>query len=184
MRPTSPWSWMRWLVAAALLSAATAFAFVSEARAQGAASVTATALLSPTALAVGQLKNLQFGNVTAGVPVTINPRTNPNAGEFEIQGTRNAEVAVTLTLPTQLSTGFWTMPVGFGVTSGCWRRQGGQAGCNFWDPNTILIARIRNQNPPNNHLWVWIGGTASPAAAQNSGVYLGTIQMSVVYTGN
>ncbi len=183
MKPVAERGWVRWLVAGLLASAVTAFAFVHEARAQ-AASISANALLSPTALAVGQLKDLQFGNVTAGVPVTINPRTNPNAGEFEIQGTRNAEVAVTLTLPTQLSTGFWTMPVGFGVTSGCWRRAPGQAGCNFWNPNTVLVARIRNQNPPNNHLWVWIGGTASPAAAQNAGVYYGTIQMSVVYTGN
>jgi hypothetical protein len=46
------------------------------------------------------------------------------------------------------------------------------------------VQRIRNQNYPNNTFYVWIGGTVSPSAAQNPGVYLGTIQLSVAYTGN
>jgi hypothetical protein len=177
------WVWVRRLVAAALLTAATAVAFVREAHGQAAA-VSVSAVLSPTALAVGSLRNLQFGNVTPGVTLTIDPRTSASAGEFEIQGTKNAEVAITMTLPSQLSTGFWTMPISFGPTSGCWKKGTGQAGCTTWDPSTVLIARIRNQNPPNNHLWVWLGGTVSPSPTQNPGVYIGSITLSVVYTGN
>jgi hypothetical protein len=176
-------TWVRRLVVATLLAAATALAFVHEVRAQGSAAIQADAQISTTALTVGTTRDLEFGNVTPGVPVTINGRS-ASAGQFVIQGNRNAEVAVTMTLPTELSTGFWTMPISFGNNSGCWRRQPGQAGCNFWNPNNVLVARIRNQNPPNNHLWVWIGGIASPAAGQNPGVYNGTVALSVVYTGN
>lgn len=173
---------VRRFITGLLIAMAVAAAFAAEARAQ--AQIQATALLSPSALAVGQLRNLQFGAVTPGTPVVINPRTNANAGEFEIQGTRNAEVAVTMTLPTQLSTGGWNMPLAFGPNSGCWRRMQGQGGCTFYDPNTTLIARIRNQNYPNNNLWVWIGGTVTPSPTQHTGVYQGTIAMTVVYTGN
>jgi len=175
-------AWIRRVVTAALIAAATALAFVHEARGQSAA-INATVLVDPTALAIGQLRSLLFGNVTPGTPVTVDGR-NASAGQFEVQGTRNAEVAITMTLPTQLSTGFWTMPISFGPTSGCWRRQTGQNACTYWDPNTVLVQRVRNNPVPNNHLWVWIGGTVSPAAAQHSGVYTASIGLTVVYTGN
>ncbi len=177
-------AWLKRLVAAALIAAATAFAFVREVHAQGAASITADVSIATTALAVGTTMNVRFGDVVPAVPVTIDARTNVNAGQFVIQGTRNAEVAVTMTLPTLITTGVWTMPISFGPTAGCYRRQPGQNACSYWDPSTVLVEKIRNSNPPNNHLWVWIGGTVSPGAAQNPGVYYGAVTLSVVYTGN
>ena len=36
----------------------------------------------------------------------------------------------------------------------------------------------------SGELFVWIGGTVSPAAAQPAGVYTATIVLDVVYTGN
>jgi len=152
--------------------------------AQASAAVGVAATISTTALSIAQQNDLDFGAVMPGVPVTINARTSASAGWFEIHGQRNAEIAITMTLPAQLSTGFWTMPVTFGNTSGCWRRQGGQNACTLWNPNTVLVERIRNNIAPNNIFWLWIGGTVSPAAAQHTGMYLGTITMSVVYTGN
>lgn len=169
-------------VLAAVIAAASAL-LPALARAQTAA-IGVEATISTTALSIGQEQDLRFGNVVPGVPVTINPRTNPNAGGWEIHGNRNAELAIVLTLPTQLSTGFWTMPITFAANSGCWRRAPGQAGCNFYNPTTTLVRRIRNQNAPNNTFFVWIGGTVSPSAVQNTGVYLGNITLTVAYTGN
>lgn len=140
--------------------------------------------ITTSALTIGNQADVRFGNVVPGVPTTINPRTSANAGQFQVNGTRNAEIAITMTLPTQLSTGFWTMPITFGATSGCWRRQPGQAGCTFWNPSTVLVRRIRNQAPPNDHFFVWVGGTVAPSPTQHTGVYLGTVGISVVYTGN
>lgn len=156
----------------------------AAALAQGARSIGARVTITTTALSIGQMQDLRFGNVVAGVPVTINSRTNTNAGAWVIHGSRNAEVAVTLTLPTQLSTGFWNMPISFSNTAGCWRRAPGQNGCTQYNPATTLVRRIRNRNVPDNTLHVWIGGTVSPAAGQHTGVYLGNITLTVAYTGN
>jgi len=166
----------------ALGALAVALAGPAAARAQTAVTG-ARVSITTSALTIGQQRDLIFGTVLPGVPVTVNGRS-ANAGQFQINGTRNAEIAVTMTLPTQLSTGVWTMPVAFGANSGCWRRQPAQGGCTFWDPSTVLVRRIRNQNPPNDHFFVWIGGTVTPSATQHTGVYWGTITMSVVYTGN
>ena len=161
-----------------------ALALTAPGAARAQAQIGVAADISTTALSISQTADLDFGAVVPGIAVTINARTNPAAGLFEIHGNRNAEIAVTMTLPTQLSTGFWTMPISFGATSGCWRRQAPQGGCTLWDPTTVLVERIRNNNPPNNTFFVWIGGTVSPAAAQNPGMYLGSITLSVAYTGN
>lgn len=172
--------------ARALLAAAAALAHLAPraASAQVSASIGVEAIISTTALSIAQANDLSFGTVVPGVPVTINARTNANAGWFQIHGARNAEIAITMALPTELSTGFWTMPIAFGGNAGCWRRQGGQGGCTLWDPNTVLVGRIRNNNPPNNTFFVWIGGTVTPSPTQHTGVYQGTVTMSVVYTGN
>jgi hypothetical protein len=175
-------TFVRRLLIGGLIAAATAAAFVAEAQAQ--AQVQATAVLTTTGLAVGQLRDVQFGSVVPGTPVTINPRSSAAAGAFEIQGTQNAEVAVTMTLPAELSTGVWTMPLAFGANGACWRNVPGAGSCNFYDPATVLVARIRNQAYPNNNLWVNVGGTVTPSPTQHTGVYQGTIGMTVVYTGN
>ena len=166
------------------MAALAALALPAAARAQAFASVGVEAVVSTTALSIGQMQDLRFGNVVAGVPVTINPRTNVNAGMWEIHGNRNAEFGVQIALPTELSTGFWTMPISFNNQSGCWRRQPGQNACTQYDPSTVLVERIRNNVAPNNVFYVWIGGTVSPSATQHTGVYLGNLTLSVAYTGN
>jgi hypothetical protein len=179
MRPNAAVRALRAAVAAMAVAALPAVA-----RAQASSFVTAGADISSTLLSIGTQRNLVFGVVVPGTPTVIDPRTNANAGMFAIHGNRNAEVAVTFTLPTQLVVGPWTMPITFGPNSGCWRTTSVQGGCTRYDPSTVLVQRIRNQNPPNNQLYVWIGGTASPSPTQHSGIYAGTITLSVVYTGN
>jgi hypothetical protein len=168
----------RWLGAVLLLAAALPGALGAQS-----AQIGAAAEISTTALTVGQLADLRFGDVVPGVSTVVDGR-DTRAGEFQITGNRNAEVQITMTLPTELSTGYWTMPISFGATSGCWRTLAMQNNCTYWDPNTVLVERIRNQNYPNNRLFVWIGGVVSPGASQNPGMYLGDISLSVAYTGN
>lgn len=171
------WAWLAAAVAvAAVLCPAVAIA--------QSAAIGVQAQISTTALSIGQMQDLRFGNVVAGLPVTINSRTNANAGWWEIHGNRNAEIQVNLTLPNQLSTGFWTMPITFSNTAGCWRKQTAQGGCTQYNPATTLVQRIRNQNPPNNTFNVWLGGTVSPAVGQHTGVYLANVRLTVAYTGN
>jgi hypothetical protein len=171
-----------------LLTAALALALaagLSGSLAAQTAAIAATASVSTTALSVLALTNTRFGNVTPGTPVTINPQTSANAGEFEFHGNRNAQFHADFTLPTQLTTGpgGWTMPITFANNSACRRNTAVQGGCTRFNPHNPLVQRLRNQNPPNDTYFVWIGGTVTPAAGQHTGVYKGTITITAYYTG-
>jgi hypothetical protein len=76
------------------------------------------------------------------------------------------------------------MPIAFGPTGACHRFRDQQNQCTYFDPGTTLVTRIRNRNFPDNLRIIWVGGTATPAAAQFPGVYRGTVVLATAYTGN
>lgn len=167
----------------AALLACLPFLAPGMAAAQGTASIQAVANVSTIALSAGFVQELDFGVVVAGAPTTIDPRSGL-AGAFVIHGTRNAEIQVTITLPAALTLGGSSMPIAFGPNAGCHRNRNQLNNCTYFDPAAPLIVRIRNQNPPDNHYWVWIGGTVTPAPAQPGGTYAGNITLTAAYTGN
>lgn len=152
------------------------------------ASFGATAVIDNTAVTIGQLNGLDFGIVVPGTPTTIGPKT-ALAGKFVIHGSKNAEVRVTFALPTLLTVGSNSMPISFADDPvagklGCHRNQDQQNNCTTYTPSTSLLVRIRNNPPPQNTFFVWIGGQVSPAVGQPPGTYTGIVTMSAVYTGN
>jgi hypothetical protein len=152
------------------------------------ASLVATTRIDNTAVVVGQLNNLGFGLVVPGTPTTVGPKTAP-AGKFVIHGSKNAEVRVTFALPTVLQTGAFTMPISFADDPvagrmGCHRNQDQQNNCTAYTPSAGLLIRIRNNPPPQNTYYVWIGGKVSPALGQPPGTYTGLVTLTAVYTGN
>ncbi len=162
-----------------------AMAQASPARAQGTAALSALADVSVVALSTLNVANLAFGTVVAGTPLTINPRSSTSAGKFELHGARNAQFSATFTLPTQLQAGAGgpTMAVSFGAGAGCHYDRDQQNKCTLFDPSTPLVQRLRNNPPPNDTYFVWLGGTVSPTPTQQGGVYQGTITITAVYTG-
>lgn len=164
---------------------ACALAQAGTARAQVTATITALADVSNTALAVTNLADLGFGTVVPGTPVTVDPATSTVAGKFELHGARNAQFSASFVLPAILQAGAGgpTMPVSFGAGSGCQYDRDMQNKCAPFDPRTALVRRLRNNPPPNDTYYVWIGGTVSPGAAQSPGVYQATITITAVYTG-
>ena len=152
------------------------------------ASFAATARIDNTAVTVGQLNGLDFGPVVPGTPTTVAPRT-ATAGKFVVHGTKNAEVRISFALPAVLQTGVFTMPISFANDPvagqmGCHRNQDQQKNCVGFSPSAPLLIRIRNNPPPQNTYYVWIGGTVSPALGQAPGLYTGTVTLTAVYTGN
>jgi hypothetical protein len=152
------------------------------------ASFGATALIDNTAVTIGQLNGLDFGIVVPGVPTTIGPKT-ALAGKFVVHGSKNAEVRITFALPTVLTVGANSMPISFADDPvvgkfGCHRNQDQQNNCTTYTPSSPLLVRIRNNPPPQNTFYVWIGGKVSPAVGQQPGTYAGSVTMSAVYTGN
>jgi hypothetical protein len=160
----------------------------ARAQATATASFSASAIIDNTAVTIGQLNGLDFGTVVPGTPFTIGPKT-ALAGKFVIHGAKNAEVRITFVLPSLLQAGVRTMPVSFADDAvagklACHRNQDQQNNCTAYTPSTALLARIRNNAPPQNTFYVWIGGKVSPALGQQPGIYTGLVTMSAVYTGN
>jgi len=159
--------------------------FAARGHAQASASVDATAELTNTAPASIANQDLDFGAVLPGFPVSVDPRTAPNAGWFTIDGAQGAEVAIQFTLPSLLTAGPEVMPIGFSPTDGCHvgRFQFLRVACANFDPAQVLTRTIPFP-AAFSVVYVWIGGTVTPAPAQAAGNYRATISLTAAYTGN
>ena len=142
--------------------------------AQTSANIQATAtVLSAVTVTAGN--DLQFGNVTPGVNKTV-AIGDAGAGSFNVTKAANEGVTLAFTLPTNLTDGVNNLPIG-GWTGG-WNTSATPAGATTFTPsaggsNTTATA--------GTGIFVYVGATVSPAAAQVAGNYSGTVTMSVVY---
>lgn len=159
-----------------------ALAAPAGAAAQAAASIGMQAVVITEALAIVRTGALDFGPVLPGIATTVNPRTAANAGEFELRGMRRAEFTATFTLPAALTLGPFSMPIAFGAQSGC-QDKDTRGSCRYFDPRASFTGQISNRAAPRNTFFFWLGGTVTPAANQQPGLYRGTITLQVAYTG-
>lgn len=154
--------------------------------AQTSASVGAAVLITTTGLTIANNASLDFGTVIPSVVATVDPQTDAGAGEVEIRGAAGAEVAISFVLPTQLTVGPHSMPISFGANSGCHAQAFAffRGFCTYFDPSVTLVTRLPNFFffPPVRFLW--LGGTVSPQPGQFPGIYRGSAQLTVSYTGN
>jgi hypothetical protein len=148
------------------------------------ASILASANVPGIALTIAGTRDLDFGTVPQGTPVTVNPQTAATAGHFQVNGRPNAEFQLTFTLPAMLQSGGFSMLIAFGPAAACGRITNVQATCTPFDPAAGLTARIRTAGPPDNNYFVWMGGTVTPGSGQAGGAYQGTITATAAYTGN
>jgi hypothetical protein len=118
--------------------------------------------------------NLAFGNVTPGVNKTI-AITDAGAGVFAVTKAAASSVALTFTLPTVLNgPSASTMPIG--TWTGGWNTSNSAAGATAFTPS----ATATNVGSTGN-IWVFVGGTVSPAGAQTAGAYTANVSMQVAY---
>ncbi len=142
--------------------------------AQTSANIQATAtVLSAVTVTAGN--DLQFGNVTPGVNKTV-AIGDAGAGSFNVTKAANEGVTLAFTLPTNLTDGVNNLPIG--SWTGGWNTSATPAGATTFTPsaggsNTTATA--------GTGIFVYVGATVSPAAAQVAGNYSGTVTMSVVY---
>jgi Domain of unknown function (DUF4402) len=147
-------------------------------------SIPVSANVPSIALTIAGTRDLDFGPVVQGIPVTVDPQTAAAAGSFQINGRPNAEFQLSFTLPAALQSGAFSLPISFGPASACGRITNVQATCATFDPAVGRTARIRTAGPPNNNYFVWVGGTVTAAPGQPGGIYQGTITATAAYTGN
>lgn len=151
-----------------------------QAHAQNSITVQATASVAPFfTTATGT--NLTFGTVTAdGTAQAVAP-TDAGAAQFDIAGTPGSEITVTFTLPTQLTNGTDNIPIAFGATdAGYATDAANQATATAHDPGTVLTTDL---DATTGELYVWLGGTVTPAIGISGGSYSADITIDLAYTG-
>ena len=136
-------------------------------------SITATAVVQQPISVTGAV-NLSFGNVFPGVPATV-ALTDASAGRFDVAGQANSPVTMSFTaLPGNLTFGANNMPVvftaGFNTTNSA-------AGATPFTPASGAATSLSGTGT----LFVFMGGTVTPAVNQAAGTYNGTVTLQVTY---
>ncbi len=149
----------------------------------GSSSVAADAVVVTTGMTIATLRDLDFGTVIKGVATTVAPAA-ANAGEWQVSGGGNAFVVISFTLPATLTNiqalPGSTMPIAFNATSAIWRRStNNPAGGNVFDPSVGDVGRLGP--PPNFNMYIWLGGTVTPAPTAKPGIYQGNVVVSLIY---
>jgi len=145
--------------------------------------VTANAVVVTTGMTLATLQDLNFGTVIKGVATTVQP-TAATAGTLQVTGSANAFVVISFTLPALLTNiqalPGSTMPITFNATSARWNRANNNAAAGTpFNPAAGAVGRLGP--PPNPNMYIWLGGTVSPAAAAKPGIYQGNVIVSLIY---
>lgn len=136
-------------------------------------SITATAIVQQPISVTGAV-NLSFGNVFPGVAATV-ALTDAGAGRFDVAGQANAPVTLAFTtLPGNLASGANNLPIVF--TSG-YNPSNSAAGATSFAPGSGATTALSGTGT----LFVFLGGTVTPAVNQAAGTYTGTITLQVTY---
>jgi hypothetical protein len=152
----------------------------SALRAQASAGIGATVSVSGTrsvpSLAALGVNNLNFGIVTAGsahAPTSI----ATDAGRFNISGEADAPVSISFVLPSVLNgPGAATIPIAFSGTDGIEWSAFPLSNVRF-DPSAVHLTTLNSFGL----LVISIAGTITPPTGTISGLYSGTIQLTVSY---
>jgi hypothetical protein len=163
-------------VSAALVAGLSVFGLATASAQTNSATINATAVVLSPITVTGAVP-LDFGNVTPGVAKTI-AVTQAGAGRFNVTNQANSNLSLTFVLPINLTSGANNLPIG------TWT--GHHNFVNSPSTGTNFTPSAAATNIPANvanvgNLYVFVGGTVTPAAAQAAGTYTGTVGMTVVY---
>jgi hypothetical protein len=123
---------------------------------------------------------LDFGILFAGTPARISRFDALRAGQFELRGAKGSEVRIDLGLPPAMAgAGGAKLPLQFAAGDGGYGRDGIIATAAPFDPRAPLVTTLS----ANGRLYLFLGGTATPAARQSAGTYSGTVIVTIAYTG-
>jgi len=141
------------------------------------ASINAKAQVSGIApLTAAGVNDLDFGTVTAGTPFR---QTDPTKqGRFSIAGQPSQPVTVSFTLPTVLTgSGSATIPITFGSSDGIIFSPSFPTVGTTFSPAAPFVTSLNGSGA----LVVGITGTVSPPSLTTTGLYQGTVTLTVSY---
>jgi hypothetical protein len=124
------------------------------------------------------IRDLAFGAVIRGVQTSVSPSDPIRSGQFYLNYSAGGRVRLRFTLPSTLARvgGGATMPISFKNGDAIIQGTAPGSPASSFNPGAVSNEFLLLPNPDAN---VWIGGRVSPAAAQASGTYVGTIVLSV-----
>jgi predicted dehydrogenase len=161
-----------------LIATATALVLVTglvhEVSAQNSANASVTAEVQQPII-VTKHADLSFGNVYPSIDATV-AVIDPNAAQFQVQGTEGSAIGISFSLPTSLANGPNTLAIG--------NWQGRYAATNNPAAGTDFIPAASNlvgSVPVGGSLYVFVGATVQPTPTQATGLYSATMTMTVVY---
>ena len=120
--------------------------------------------------------DLNFGDAYMGYSTTVN-HTDAGAAKFRIRQTvrGNPWISATLTLPTALVNGAYSISVIFDPSTTAYSNDDSPAGRINFDPNSPLVTRLQR----NDYLYIWLGGVINVPTNIISGVYSSTITITI-----
>lgn len=133
-------------------------------------------VLSP--ISITSMRDLDFGNdILPGVERIID-KASSSSGKFSFTGESGKEVSVTFSLPPELTSGEYILPVTFSPTDAGYQITGGAL--TDFDPYETVNATLGTDGIMD----VYLGGKVSPDHNQPAGYYEGIIVITLYYTGN
>jgi hypothetical protein len=136
------------------------------------ASISATVLQPIT---ITKNNDLLFGNVFPGVNSTV--AVTGSAAQFTLAGTASANVNLSFTLPTNLTSGANNLPIGTWTGYHNATASPSSGGTAFTPSASATASAFSGSGA----LSVYVGGTVQPAANQTAGTYTGTLTLNAAY---
>ncbi len=127
-------------------------------------------------ITVTGVRDLDFGVAIQGVNKTVGV-TSTSSGQYSSTGTAASNVAITFALPTNLASGANLLAIN--TWTGCFNGAAANAsvGCTAFTP----AAAATNTTFGAAGLFVFVGATVAPTAAQAVGIYISTVTMTLTY---
>ena len=149
------------------------FSLTTAAQAQSANIQALATVYQP--ISITGTRDLDFGTVFPGVAKSIGVAA-ATSGQFQLGGQASGNVNLTFTLPTDLVFGANNLPIG--TWTGCTSPTNTTAGCAAFTPSGTATGSAFSGA---GALWVFVGATVTPAAAQAAGNYTGTVTLTAAY---
>lgn len=127
-------------------------------------------------ITVTRVRDLGFGPVIVGVPTRIAPSHPVRSGQFRLTAPLLTRVRFRFTLPNRLNGPAGArLPISFGGTDGIAVGTASHSVPATFDPRVQQTFQIVTSTT----VFVFLGGTVSPAGNQRQGNYTGTITFTV-----
>ena len=169
-----------------LLGLAVAYAALAVSATPAAAQTTASDAIQVTGTVAGALtvaagNDLVFGVIIPGLARAVLP-TDPGAGTFLVNGEPGAGVQLTFpALPTEITGPGADIPLTLSLVYNT--ANDATTGTTI-DPSTVTPTTALSAGVGGGDLFIFLGGTVSPAVGQTAGSYANTFTLQAMYVNN